>query len=304
MMKVIFFGTPDFAAAVLGALADSRHEVLAVVCQPDRPAGRGKKMVAPPVKILADNLGIVCLQPERVRAGGFLGEIAGFGADVFVTAAYGQLFSQKLLDIPKYGCVNVHASLLPKYRGASPIQQAILAGDDVTGVTIMQMDRGMDTGDILLMCEIAISGEDTGGSLHDKFCQISPGALLDTLEMIDTNKLAPIPQDNDFASHAPILTKEMGRIIWTSPVAAILRQIRAYDPWPGCYTEIFGENVKIWKATQSGFCGAAIGEIICANPKDGLHIKCGDGAIQILEIQPQNGKRMNAADFLRGRMSG
>ena len=292
-MKVIFMGTPEYARVCLEGLIDGGYEVLAVVTQPDRPAGRGKKPQMSPVKVYAIEHGIEVLQPERINRGDFPAQLESYGADVFVVAAFGQILSQRVLDIPKYGCINVHASLLPKYRGASPIQQAILEGETHSGITIMQMDRGVDTGDILHKSEVAITPDDTGGTLHDKLCDIAPKALIDTLVQIAQGEVVPTPQDHAQATHAPMITKEMARINFNHPATQVIDTIRAYNPFPGAFAEIDGKVLKVWRAVKADgepkFC-----------PKDGIFVAAEDGIIQLLEITPPNGKKMSSADYVRG----
>jgi len=301
-MKIVFLGTPVYAAACLEALLRSRHEVLAICTQPDKASGRGNKMTPSAVKELALAHCLPCHQPKRIKSPKSLAELAAYGADIFITAAYGQILNQDMLDLPRLGCINVHASLLPNYRGASPIQQAIINGDSITGVTIMQMDTGIDTGDILLQHEIPITNDDTGGSLHDKLCLKAPLALLEALDLLEAGKIIRTPQNSAKATHAPIIEKEMGRINWQQTAPEICQKIRAFDPWPGSYTLLDGGTIKIWSAVPSVAQNSGQpGKILQASPKDGLHVACGDSSVQILEIQPQGGRRMKAKEYLRGR---
>jgi len=274
-MKIVFMGTPEFAMKCLAGLDD--RNVVAVFTQPDRPSGRGKRMQAPPAKIYAQQMGLPVFQPEKIKSAQGLAMLGSLDADIFVVAAYGQLLSQKILDMPKYGAINVHASLLPKYRGASPIQQAIAHGDTTTGITIMQMDKGMDTGDMLLKREIAIDVDDTGGTLHDKLADIAPFALIDALDLIAAGKVTPEPQDDTLATHAPLITKQMAQIDWGEPPKDIVNMIRAYNPFPGAHTQLDGMQVKVWDA-----------EII-------------DGKVHITYLTPPGGKKMSMADYLRGK---
>lgn len=275
-MKIVFMGTPEFAKVCLVALDNSKHEVVAVITQPDRPAGRGKKLTASPVKVYAQEHGIAIYQPEWVNRDNFPQILAGLNADIFVVAAFGQILSRQVLDIPKYGCINVHASLLPKYRGASPIQQAIFDGETVTGITIMQMDVGMDTGHMLLKSSVPITPRDTGGSLHDKLCQIAPEALLAALDEIAGGTTNPQKQDETQATYAGMITKDMERLDMSKSPQDVVNHIRAYNPFPGTYTEINGKKVKIWDA----------------------HVV--DGQVEFLELTPPGGKKMPAADYFRG----
>ncbi|MCL2620880.1 MAG: methionyl-tRNA formyltransferase [Defluviitaleaceae bacterium] len=276
-MKILFMGTPEFAKVCLQALHESQHQIIAVVTQPDRPAGRGKKLTPSPVKVYAEEQNIPVHQPERANRGDFPDFLSSLEADIFVVAAFGQILSQKVLNIPKYGCVNVHASLLPKYRGASPIQQAIFDGETLTGITIMQMDAGMDTGNILLKRNVTITPEDTGGSLHDKLCQIAPEALLTTLDEIANGTTTPQKQDETQATYAGMITKDMERLDMSKTPQDVVNHIRAYNPFPGTYTEIDGKKIKIWNA----------------------HVA--NGQVEFLELTPPGGRKMSAADYFRGQ---
>lgn len=301
-MKIIFMGTPDFSVPCLEALvANPAHEVLAVVTQTDKPVGRSKKLVFPPVKQAAVSHNIEVLQPEKIKNKEFVEVLAQYNADIFIIAAYGQILSEQILSLPKYGCINVHASLLPKYRGASPIQSAIINGETVTGVTIMQMDKGLDTGDMLYKKEIEIDKDDTGGSLHDKLSIAGAEALKEALDLIEKNALTPQKQNGESATYAPLLNKEMGRIDWAQPPKRIVDLIRGLDPWPGAYTIYKNEKIKIWKAEicgqmSSGNCG----EIIKTSKSEGIYVSANGGAVLITELQAAGGKRMKAADYLKG----
>jgi methionyl-tRNA formyltransferase len=297
-MNIVFMGTPLLGRVCLQALIDSKNEfnVAAVITQPDRPAGRGKKLVASPVKELALEAGIPCFQPVRVNRGDFPALLASLSADIFVVAAFGQILSQKVLDTPKFGAINVHASLLPKYRGAAPIQQAILDGETVTGITIMKMDKGMDTGDMLLKREVPITPCDTGGSLHDKLCEIAPSALLDGLRQIAEGSARFEKQDDSKATYAPMITKEMARIDWSKSPDEIVNLIRGYNPFPGAYGHIDGTVLKIWRAAAAPSDTAPV---LC--PKEGIFVQAKDGIVQILELTPAGGKKMTAAEYVRGR---
>jgi len=291
-------GTPDFAAVCLNALITSRHSIAAVLTQPDRPKGRGKKSAQPPVKTAALLHDIPILQPEKIKdAAAVLAEIS---ADIFVVAAYGQFLPQSLLNMPKHGAINVHASLLPKYRGASPIQQAIANGDATTGITIMQMDKGMDTGDMLLTRCVAIDKTDTGGSLHDKLCAIAPEALLAALDGIESGRISPMPQNNAEATYAPLITKDMARVNWNMPPDKIVNHIRAYNPLPAAQSRLFGHDVKIWLAEEASGPKGNPGDILVACPKDGVIVAATGGAVRIKELTPTGGKKMSAPDFVRG----
>ncbi|MCL2576131.1 MAG: methionyl-tRNA formyltransferase [Defluviitaleaceae bacterium] len=301
-MKVIFMGTPDIAKVCLQSLYEGGHQILAVVTQPDRPAGRGKRPQQSYVKEFALSRGIEVLQPDRVNRGDFPAKLASYNADIFVVAAFGQILSQKVLDIPKYGAVNVHASLLPKLRGAAPVQQAILNGDDTTGITIMQMDAGMDTGDMILKHEVEILQEDTGGSLYMKLCKAAPLALLMALDKIHKGKAKLQPQDHSQATYAPIITKEMARIDFGKTARQVVNFVRGYNPIPAATAEIGGKIIKIWSASvySNEIVGNA-GEVIKMCTKDGIFVQAADGIVQIIEITPPNGKKMTAAGYVRGQ---
>ena len=300
-MKILFMGTPEFAAVCLKALVESCHEVVGVVTQPDRPAGRGKKLAASPVKQYAESLNMFVLQPEKIKSKNFLPKLAELNADIFVVAAYGQLLSEAILNMPKYGAINVHASLLPKYRGASPIQQAIADGETTTGITIMQMDKGLDTGDMLLKCEVPISDNDTGGTLHDKLCDASSKILTEALEHIENGTIRPEKQDDKAATYAPLITKDMARIDWAQPAVRIVNLVRAYNPFPGAFTVLNDKSVKLWQCeiVQSANTDKP-GKIIKACPREGIFAAASDGIVRIVALTPPNGKKMAAADFVKG----
>lgn len=294
-MKIIFMGTPAFAVPCLNAAA-ARHEVLAVFTQPDRPAGRGHKLAASEIKTAALSLGLPVFQPQTLRladAREIRATLAGFGADIFVVAAYGLLLPKGVLAMPPKGCVNVHASLLPKYRGASPIHSAILNGDGETGITIMQMDAGIDTGDMILQKKLQIAAGECFPELHDRMATLGAEALLEALAQIENGSAVYTPQDNSRATHAPIIKKSDGEINWNDTTEKILNKIRALNPWPGTFARYNGEPVKIHAAK------AATGD--SSNP---LIVKTADGAIEITELQALGKKRMPAADFLRGQKEG
>ena len=294
-------GTSEFAVPCLEALAEL-HEVAAVVTQPDRPKGRSGKPAAPPVKEAAERLGLIVLQPESVRKKAFVEVLAGFGADVFVVASYGQILTQRLLDLPIYGCINVHASLLPRHRGASPIQTAIICGDRVSGVTIMQMSRGLDTGDMLLKQEIAIDESDTAQSLHDKLAVVGADALIKTLELLQQKKLMPQPQNSDEATYAHILTKETGRIDWTKTPEQIVDLVRGCNPWPGAWVMMDNSVLKIWKAEKVNMDTSknVMGQVIVADAM--IIVQAKGGAVRLTQVQAPGGRRMADVDYLKGRV--
>ena len=305
-MKVLFMGTSEFAVPSLQALF-AAHEVLAVVTQPDRPKGRGKKMAFSPVKEEALLHDVPILQPTRVRRKEAIAELAAFDADIFVVASYGQILTEAILNMPKHGCINVHASLLPKYRGASPIQQAVLHGDEIAGVTIQQMDKGVDTGDMLIKRAIPVAAADTGGTLHDKLADLGAEILLEILPVIEAGATVREKQDEALASHAPIITKDMGRIDWTRSAAEIVNLVRGMNPWPCAFMEYDGHPIRILQAeacaaeeAAATVSGANAGTICIASAKQGLVIAAADGAVRVLELQAQGGKRMRPEDYLRG----
>ena len=300
-MRILFMGTPDFAVPVLEILT-KHHQVLAVVCQPDRPKGRGHGVVFPPVKEYAQTIGLPVLQPEKVRGNdSFVKEITALKADIFVVVAYGQILPPRILRIPPLGCVNIHASLLPKYRGAAPMQRAILNGDKETGITIQYMDKGMDTGDIILKKAMPIKESDRFSDVHDKMAALSCDCILEALALIEAGTAPRIPQDNDAAIYAPMLKKEEGLINWHNSTTTILNQVRALDPWPGTYTYYAGQTLKIWEcqAWDKPMQKAEPGTVL--ESQGHLLVKTGDGALSVTVLQGQGSKKMNAADYLRGR---
>lgn len=296
-------GTPDFAVPVLKTLA-LHHQVLAVATQPDRFRGRGRGVVFSPVKEYALSLGLPVLQPEKVREGNFIETIAALKADIFVVVAYGQMLPANILEIPPLGCVNIHASLLPKYRGAAPMQRAMLAGDKITGITIMYMDKGMDTGDMILKKSMPIEDSDRFADVHDKMAELSCGCIIEALKLIESGRAVREPQNHEQATYAPMLTKEDGLINWAGPAVKIVNQVRALDPWPGTYTYYDGQLIKIWEcAARDGPVpdaakGAVHGQVLEAGSH--IMVKTGDGLLSVTTMQKQSGKRMSAADFLRG----
>lgn len=297
----MFMGTPDFAVPPLSALAMAGHEVALVVTQPDRPKGRGRKLSPPPVKVKALELGLPVYQPERIKRPEALEAVANALPEVIVVAAFGQILPKSVLDIPPSGCINVHASLLPKYRGAAPINWAIINGETVTGITIMQMDEGMDTGDMLMTSEERILPEDTAGSLTERLSVQGAGLLAQAMDGLRAGRLKPVRQESDKATYAPILKKEMGRLDWTKTADAIERLIRGLSPWPGAYTHRNGETIKVLGAkvyTDTPFEGAP-GEVVDVNA-NGIKVMTGGGVLVIMELQAGGGRRMRARDFLSG----
>lgn len=308
-MKVIFMGTPDFAVPVLRGLAESKeHEVTAVITQPDKARGRSGKLVFTPVKELAVECGIPVYTPERVKAPEFVNKLREIPCDVIVVVAFGQILSKEILTMPKYGCINVHASLLPRWRGSAPMQWAILSGDKKTGLTTMQMDEGIDTGDMLLRREVDIEPEDTGESLHDKLAALGSGLLLETLEQLQKGKLVPQPQKDEDSTYAKMLTKELGRIDWNMDAVEIERYIRGLNSWPGAYTRFREKTLKLWKAQVVSKdslqevtmpVGTCPGMIIAAD-KESFTVSTGKEYLRILELQLEGKKKMDTASFLRG----
>lgn len=299
-MRVIFMGTPDFAVPSLEALL-SKHEVVLVVTQPDKPKGRGKKMVPTPVKACALEHGIPVLQPEKVKEPEFVEQLRSYEPDLIAVTAFGQILSEPILEMPKYGCINVHGSLLPKYRGAAPMQWSIIDGEKVTGITTMYMAKGLDSGDMLLKAEVEITDEDTFATIHDKMAVTGANLLLDTLDQLEAGTLERIPQDHDAATYAPMITKETGHIDWSKNRQDIINLIRGLNPVPAAYTIYEEEVLKIFGAVISDVQAddAANGEIV-AVVKKGFVVKCGDGCLLITEVQARGGKRMMTDAYLRG----
>jgi len=300
-MKIIFMGTPDFSVPTLDAIKKDGNEIVLVVTQPDKKKGRKGILTPPPVKEWAVKNNISIFQPVKLREKQNIEELEKYEADVIVVAAFGQILPKEVLDMPKYGCINVHASLLPKYRGASPIQWAILNGDDETGVTTMQMGVGLDDGDILLQKKVPISSEDTGGSLFDKLSKVGADLLVETLHRIEKNDIVRIPQDDEKATHVGLIKKDFGILSFDEENKYILNKIRALNPWPSAFTFYKDKMVKIWKAKSVSFNnkGYEYGDLVVEN-KDELLVVTRNGAISILELQEEGKKRIKAADFLRG----
>ncbi|AZZ96580.1 methionyl-tRNA formyltransferase [Pseudoalteromonas sp. R3] len=298
-LRIVFAGTPDFAAKHLAALIASHHDVVAVYSQPDRPAGRGKKLKASEVKTLALEHNLPVYQPQSLKSDDAQAELAALNADVMVVVAYGLLLPKAILDTPRLGCLNVHGSILPRWRGAAPIQRAIWAGDKETGVTIMQMDEGLDTGDMLHIATCPIDENETSASLYNKLAELGPGALVETLDKLAEDKLSAEPQDDALANYAKKLSKEEANIDWAMDATQIERNIRAFNPWPVCYTQMQGQTVKVWQATVVSQQGTP-GQVLSAD-KTGITIACGEQALTITQLQPQGKKPMSAQDFLNGR---
>lgn len=302
-MNIVFMGTPDFAVPTLQMLIDEKYNIQAVVTQPDRPKGRGNKLAAPPVKVLAEKYNLPVMQPEKIKEDNdFIEIIKELSPDLIIVVAFGQILPKNILDIPKYGCVNIHGSLLPKYRGAAPIQWSIINGDQITGVTIMYMDVGMDTGDMISKTPIAIEPDETSGTLHDKMMYIGAKALKEVLPDILSGKCVAEKQDPNEASYASMLDKQMGLIDWNQSSKKIECLVRGLNPWPVAYTYYNSELLKIWgvKLLEDIEPNVEPGHIIEVAAEEGIIVATQDGALLITEIQAQGRKRMSMSDYLRG----
>lgn len=300
-LKVIFAGTPDFAAKHLSALLESEHEVIAVYTQPDRPAGRGKKLTASPVKVLAEENAIPVYQPQSLKAQDAQEELASLNADLMVVVAYGLILPTAVLNAPKLGCINVHGSILPKWRGAAPIQRSIWAGDAETGVTIMQMDEGLDTGDMLHIATLPITSEDTSATLYEKLAELGPQALVEVVNEFD--RYTPTKQDDSQATYAKKLSKEEALINWADDAEQIERNIRAFNPWPVAWMQVEDQNVKVWSAGVVPLNkGATPGTVISAN-KEGITIATGRDALRITSLQIPGKKALPASDVINARQT-
>ncbi|MBJ6566944.1 methionyl-tRNA formyltransferase [Enterobacter hormaechei subsp. hoffmannii] len=300
-LRIIFAGTPDFAARHLDALLTSGHQIVGVFTQPDRPAGRGKKLMPGPVKVLAETHGLPVFQPASLRPEENQKLVADLNADVMVVVAYGLILPKAVLDMPRLGCVNVHGSLLPRWRGAAPIQRALWAGDAETGVTIMKMDVGLDTGDMLYKLACPITAEDTSATLYDKLADLGPQGLIETLQQLADNTATPEVQDEAQVTYAEKLSKEEARIDWPLSAAQLERCIRAFNPWPMSWLMIDEQPVKVWKASViNGNASAEPGTIIDAS-KNGIQVATGEGILNLESLQPAGKKAMSAQDLLNSR---
>ena len=299
-MKIVFMGTPDFAAGALKSLIEAGHEITAVVTQPDKAKGRSQELLPPPVKVVALEHGIPVLQPVRIKRPEEVEKLKQYPADIYVVAAFGQILSQEILDIPEFGCLNIHASLLPKYRGASPIQHVIIDGEEKTGITIMQMDAGLDTGDMLYQKEIVISPKDTYASLHDKLMVLGGEAIVEALPLLEQGKLVPRKQEDALSCYAHLIDKTMGELNFTKSAEILDRLIRGLNPWPSAHTTYHGKQLKVWEAepVKSPKAGKP-GEILAVE-KDAVLVAAGSGALRITSLQLSGKKRMSAHDFLLG----
>ncbi|GGU48259.1 methionyl-tRNA formyltransferase [Pseudomonas laurentiana] len=298
-MRIVFAGTPEFAAEHLKALLDSPYDIVAVYTQPDRPAGRGQKLMPSPVKQLAEQHGIPVLQPPTLRDADAQAELAALQPDLMVVVAYGLILPQVVLDIPRLGCINSHASLLPRWRGAAPIQRAVEAGDRESGVTVMRMEAGLDTGPMLLKVSTPISATDTGGSLHDRLAEMGPPAVLQAIAGLADGTLQGEVQDDALATYAHKLNKDEARLDWNRPAVELERLIRAFNPWPVCHSTLSGEAVKVLAATLAEGHGQP-GEIIGAS-KDGLLVACADQALRLTRLQLPGGKALSFSDLFNSR---
>ncbi len=299
-MKIVFMGTPDYAVKTLEAVVGAGHEVVAVFAQPDKPVGRKHILTAPPVKVCAENLGIPVFQPQTLRDEETVELIKGFEPDVIVVVAYGKILKENVLSIPKYGCVNGHASLLPKYRGSAPIQWSIINGEKVTGITTMLMDKGIDTGDILETVEVEIGSEETAEELFERLSTVSAELMVSTLSKLEKGEIIPKKQNDDEATYAPIIKKEMAFIDFKAKSAKeICNAVRGYYSWPCAYFFLNGKRIKVIKAAVGEKSGKVVGSV--ANSTDSFSVVCADGvSVDLLEIQPEGSKPMTAKQFLNG----
>lgn len=297
-MRIIFAGTPDFAAHALMALV-AEHEIILVLTQPDRPAGRGMQLTASPVKQLALQKNLPVLQPQSLKDPAIQLALNAAGADVMVVAAYGLILPQAVLSMPRFGCINIHASLLPRWRGAAPIQRAILAGDKLSGITIMQMDAGLDTGPSLLQQSIPLTPHETAQTLHDKLARLGAEMIVQVIMQLAQGELAAVPQPTQGATYAAKLDKSEAALDWTKTAPELDRAVRAYNPFPGAYTQFEHAPLKIWKARPAVDCNGAAGEIL-STQENGILVACGSGALLIQQLQKPGGKRLTAAQFIAG----
>ncbi|WP_049538301.1 methionyl-tRNA formyltransferase [Vibrio harveyi] len=302
-LRIVFAGTPDFAARHLAALLSSEHEVIAVYTQPDRPAGRGKKLTASPVKTIALEHDIPVYQPENFKSDEAKQELADLNADIMVVVAYGLLLPQVVLDTPKLGCINVHGSILPRWRGAAPIQRSIWAGDAETGVTIMQMDIGLDTGDMLKIATLPIEASDTSASMYEKLAGLGPDALIDCLADIATGKAEPVKQDDKLANYAKKLSKEEARIDWNDDAAHIERCVRAFNPWPMSHFEAAENSIKVWESRVADQTSDKPAGTILQADKTGIYVATGNGVLVLEQLQVPGKKAMSVQDILNSRAS-
>jgi len=302
-VKLVFMGTPEFAVPSLRALAeDGRYDIVGVFTQPDRPAGRGNRLTACPVKQFALEKGLAVFQFEKIRQPEGVAQLKALAPDVMITAAFGQILTQKILDIPARGTVNVHASLLPKYRGSAPINWCILNGESEAGVTLMLTDIGIDTGDMIASAAVPVGELETAGELTARLSELGAKLLAEKLPEYLAGRLEPVPQDESKASYVPMLEKAMGEVDWTNPAPIIARQVRGFNPWPCAYTDMPGGRLKLYLARPvEATSDVPPGTVIASGPKEGLWVRCGEGALEILELQAPGGKRMTAKAYLAGK---
>lgn len=301
MHKIIYAGTPEFAVPALQALLQSEHRVVAVYTQPDRPAGRGRKLQASPVKTHALEHGLEVYQPENFDSAQDIEALAALQADLMVVAAYGLLLPPAVLAAPRLGCINIHASLLPRWRGASPIQQAILAGDRDSGVTLMKMARGLDSGDMIARRSIEIEPQWSAGDLHDKLAPLGAELLMATMGDIETALQHAQVQDESLVTYAPRLVKQQAEVDWDKSLDLLLREIRAFNPWPVSYTTLEGQNLRLWRAQAGRLVSAGLPGEVVAHQSDGIYVRCGDGIVQVTELQFAGRNRCDAAQALNAR---
>ncbi|ACT05245.1 methionyl-tRNA formyltransferase [Dickeya chrysanthemi Ech1591] len=300
-LRIIFAGTPDFAAQHLAALLSSEHEIVGVFTQPDRPAGRGNKLTPSPVKMLAEQHNLPVFQPKSLRPSESQQLVAELSADVMVVVAYGLILPQAVLDMPRLGCINVHGSLLPRWRGAAPIQRALWAGDRLTGITIMQMDAGLDTGAMLHKIECPILPDDTSATLYDKLANLGPQGLLHTLTQLSASQVTAVAQDDSLATYAEKLSKEEARLDWRLSAEQLERCIRAFNPWPVSYFMVEEQPVKVWKAEVLDISHQQLPGTVLAADKEGIQVATTDGVLNIQILQPSGKKAMSAQDLLNSR---
>lgn len=299
-MRIVFMGTPDFAVGALEALVEAGHEIAAVITQPDKPKGRGKEMQQTPVKTCALKHGIEVFQPVKIKDAEAVEVLRSYRAELFVVAAFGQILSREILEMPPYGCVNIHASLLPKYRGAAPIQWAILEGEKETGVTIMQMNEGLDTGDMLTKVVVPIEDKDTGESLFDKLAEAGAKLLIETIPMIEAGTVTPVPQEDSLSTYAKMIKKEMGRIDWQKDAVVLERLVRGMNSWPSAYTYFQKKTLKVWEAYVEVQEKEAVPGTITEVTKNAIKVQTGKDLLVLKQIQAEGKKRMSVEAFLLG----
>lgn len=299
-MNIVFAGTPEFAVSSLKALVQSDHKVVAVYTQPDRPAGRGRRLAASPVKRFAEEHEIPVFQPESLKDTEELSRLSAFGPDVMIVVAYGLLLPQVVLDVPRLGCLNVHASLLPRWRGAAPIQRAIEAGDVVTGITIMQMEAGLDTGPMLVQAETAITPDDTAASLHDRLAEMGAKYMLDALQQLEAGTASASPQDDALATYAHKLTKAEATIDWSTTAEQIRRKVCAFNPWPAANSAWKGKRLRLLQATTASGCADQGAGTVCAIDDDGISVATADGCLVIRQLQLEGGRVQSSKEFING----